>query len=153
MGTNLLVNGDFSRGMEGWKIDRAQNTVAEDKIEDLEGGKHAIHITVPKPAEKRFFVQLTEKGSFPIVDGKKYTLSFRARAKPAAQIVVVFSPAQGAWEALGRQDNIKLTEEWVDYSFTIAPPHGTPAARMSISGLSGQAAEYWFTDVSMKENQ
>ena len=153
VGENLLANGDFAHDLDSWKLDRTNDTPADVKVEAVDGGKHAAHVTVPQAAEKRFYVQLTEKQAFPLAEGKKYTLSFRARSKPEAQAVVVMSPGHGQWEALARQDNIQITQDWKDYSFTIAPIHGADQAVITISGLAAKTAEYWFTDVSLKENK
>lgn len=152
-GGNLVTNGDFNADAEGWALDRIQNTPAEMSVETLAGGKHAVHVKVPQAAEKRYFVQLGTKTTFPLAEGKSYTLSFRAKAEPNAKIVVVFPAAGVPQNETTRQDGIQLKPDWADYQFTVSPQKGSEAARLLLSGLAEQAGDYWFTDLSVRQNQ
>ena len=152
IGDNLVTNGDFSQEETGWRLDRMEGIQADDKVEPVEGGKHALHVTVPTEAEKRYYVQLMETKGFPMAADKTYTLSFRARSKPELETIVMVNGETGAGE-MGRQDHIQLSQDWKDYQFTIAPKHAADAARICISGLAAKAGEYWLTDISVKQNQ
>ena len=102
-------------------------------------------------AEKRYYVQLLHGVYSTLITGKTYTVSFRAKSKPGTSIVVVVASSAKAPGEMLRQDNITLGEEWKDYSYTFTPVSDSDASRVLISGLAATVAEYWFTDVSLKE--
>ncbi len=147
----LISNSTFSSGLEGWQPQKLESTEASFEIKDIEGGKHALCITVPQPGAKRYFVQLLHPLDVQLSSGKSYTLSFRVRSKPGASIVVILRGQNAPKGEIWREDPIALTEEWKTYSYTFTPPQDGAATTLLISGLASVAGEYWFTHVSLQE--
>ncbi len=108
-----------------------QNAAATFDVKDIENGKHALSVTVPTPAEKRFYVQILRLIDKPLSGGKSYTLSFRAKSTPDTQIVVFLNAAGTPPATLMKQDNIPLSSDWKNlrlhlYSqgrHQLEPPH------------------------------
>ena len=147
-GESLVTNGDFTNNMDGWSLNKMENTEATSTIEPAEKGKQAIHINVPQAGAKRYFVQLVHK-SVPLHADKTYHLHFRARSKPAGEIVVLAAYFHGKYEELWRQEKVTVKEEWADYSFDFKPKDSDDDAQIIFSGLAAQAGGYWFTDVTL----
>jgi acetyl esterase/lipase len=147
----LITNPGFDSGLEDWQPQKLQGTAATFEVKDIENAKHALCVTVPQAAEKRYYVQLLHGIYTQLYAGKSYSISFRAKAAPDASIVVVLSSSQTPPGEMLRQDDIALTSDWKDYSYTFTPASDSTATHLTISGLAAQAGEYWFTNVSLHE--
>jgi acetyl esterase/lipase len=150
--TELITNPAFESGLDTWQPQNLQGTKASFEIKPIENGKHAICITVPQAGEKRYYVQILHPIYSLLSASKSYTLSFRARSKPGAPIVVFVRASKTPPGEMWRQDPIVLTEDWKDYSYTFTPGADSQANYLTISGLAAQAGEYWFTNVSLQES-
>ncbi len=144
----LLTNGDFKKGLEKWTLIKLEGAQAQAEVTN-EGGNLAAHITVPNAAEKRYFVQLSQRG-VNLPDNRPLKLTFRARSKPAGEVVALLATQNGKFEELCREDHIQLTADWKDYSFEVKPKNGDTSGIFLFSGLAAQTGELWFADVSLK---
>jgi hypothetical protein len=147
-GENLILNGDFSSGLEGWRLDRLQNAQASIEVRDAGDGRSAAAIRVLEQAEKRYFVQLAQKG-VSLEAGKTYRLSFRGRSDPDASIVVKILENQAPFPEVWSEDHINLGPEWKEVVFEFSPQVSLDEAVFVLSGLAQQPGEYWFADVSL----
>ena len=85
---------------------------------------------------------------------KTYTLSFRARSKPEMETVVVVNGeirGRAKWD--GRTTSSFHAGLGGNTSSRSPPSMRRSAAGVLISGLAAKAGEYWFTDISVKQNQ
>jgi hypothetical protein len=147
-GENLILNGDFATGLEGWRLDRMQNAQAAIEVRDAGDGRSAAVIKVLEQAEKRYFVQLVQKGVSLDAD-KTYRLTFRGRSDPEASIVVKLLENQAPYLELWSEDHIGLNGEWKEVSFEFTPKASQEGAVLVLSGLAQQPGEYWFSEVSL----
>jgi hypothetical protein len=147
-GDNLIVNGDFATGLEGWRLDRMENAQAAVEIRDADDGRSAAVVKVLQQAEKRYFVQLAQKGVSLDAD-KTYRLTFRGRADPEASIVLKLLENQSPFLELWSEDHIALNGDWKEITFEFKPKASQDDAVLVLSGLAQQPGEYWFTDVSL----
>ncbi len=147
----LIANPSFDNGMEGWQPEKLEGTEATFEVKEIEGGKHALCITVPQAGAKRYFVQLLHPLNIPLTGGKSYTLSFRARSKPGTPILVIIRGQTTSSGEIWRENQVALTEDWQSYSYTFTPPKDDLATTFLFSGLAAAAGEYAFTDVSLQE--
>lgn len=150
VGAEILTNGAFEGGLQDWTPQKLEGAEASFDVKEGENGGHALCVTVPTAAEKRYHVQLLHGINTPMSASKSYRLSFRARANPAAAIVVFVAGSKPSGGLL-REDNIALTDKWNDYSYTFTPKQDCLGGQLVISGLAAQAGEYWFSSVSLKE--
>lgn len=147
---NLVQNGDFENGSGSWDLQCMGNAKASVKVIQ-EAGKHAAAVEVTEPGEKRYFVQLVQRNLH--LDGdKSYELTFRAKAKTPADVVVTVSAKEGSgFREMWRQENIALKEEWDEFRFTVTPKDPTDNVYLILSGMAKQPDEYFFTDVTLTE--
>lgn len=147
-GENLIVNGDFATGLEAWRLDRMQNAQASVDVRDSGDGRNAVVIKVLEQAEKRYFVQLVQKGVSLDAD-KTYRLSFRGRSDPEASIVVKLIENQAPYLEMWSEDHITLGSEWKEVTFEFKPKASQDEAVLVLSGLAQQPGDYWFSDISL----
>jgi len=80
-GTNLVKNGDFSKGSDGlqdWTLNKYGNSAATTNVSN---GAVTINIT-KRPDQNPYDLQLVQQG-IPLLKGNKYELSFEASAAAA----------------------------------------------------------------------
>lgn len=147
-GENLIFNGDFATGLEGWRLDRMQNAQASVDVRDGGEGRSAVVVKVLEQAEKRYFVQLVQKG-IPLDAGKTYRLTFRGRCDPDAAIVVKLIENQAPYLEMWSEDHITLNGEWKEVTFEFKPKASQDEAVLVLSGLAQQPGDYWFSDISL----
>ncbi len=150
--TQTPVSADFAGHNGQWQLNLMEGTQADASSETVEGGKKAIHITVPVAGAKRYFVQLVCKGISLQAD-KTYRLHVRVRSKPDADLAVVAGSFHGKFEELWRQDHLASKDGWTEYNCDIKPGKTDSDAQISLSGLAGVAGDYWFADVSISEGK
>ncbi len=147
----LIANPSFEHALDSWTPMSLEGAVAQFDVKDIDGGKKALCITVPAAAEKRYYVQLDQTLTASMSMGKTYTLSFRAKATPAAQIVITMGDKGPPGAELWRLDQIAITDSWQTYSFPVNVSQDAVQPILNISGLAAAAGQYWFTDISLKE--
>jgi hypothetical protein len=146
------VRGDFAAGLDNWKLNLIEGAAAQVSMEPAGNGQEAIHIVVPRPTAKRYYVQLVCSG-VSLQAGKTYHLHFRARSKPGGDIVVLAASYHGKYEELWRQENIVLGEAWADYTCDIKPASTDDLAQLILSGLGARAGDYWFAGISLSPGE
>ncbi len=151
-GESLISNGDFTSGMDGWGLNKLEHTDAEATPETIENGKHAIHIKVPQPGAKRYYVQLVHGGVHLHAD-KTYHLRFRAKCQPAGQIVLLAATNHTKFTEVWRQENVAVKTEWSDFTADFKSNVTDDGAVLLFSGLAAQAGDYWLTDISLEEGE
>ncbi|MBM3502125.1 MAG: hypothetical protein FJX74_26025, partial [Armatimonadetes bacterium] len=147
----LLKNGDFSGGAEGWTLQvgapaQAALTVANDGPD----GKPAAKIDVAATSDTSWHVQLYQTG-LAFEQDRAYTLEFWAKADPERSVGVNNFRAREPWGTLGFSDNVKLTGEWRRFEFTFRASETEAQARITFSGLALQLGALWVAGVSLKE--
>lgn len=147
--SEMITNPSFDDALNSWIPMNLQGATATFDVKQTDDGKHAVCITVPAVAEKRYYVQLDQSISAPMSASKTYLFSFRAKSNPATPIVITMGQRKGG--EIWRQDQIALTDQWQDYTFQIIPTSDADSPFLNISGLAAVAGEYWFTNVSLKE--
>lgn len=82
--------------------------------------------------------------------GKRYTLTFRAKAEPARQIPVSVRLHKPDWRNLGLESNVRVTSEPRDYTLTFTALEADPeSARISFT-LGGTKGKVELTDVDLR---
>ena len=131
------VSADFAGNNGVWQLNLMENTKAEASSESTEGGKKAIHITVPVAGAKRYYAQLVCK-NLSLQAGKTYRLHFRVRSKPDADLAVVAGSFHGKFEELWRLDHLASKEEWTEYNLDVKPSKSDSEGQISFSGRRGR---------------
>jgi hypothetical protein len=145
--TELLNNGHFNSGKDGWHLDNIEGAKGDFTVETATDGTSSAHVTVPEAASVPYHVQLFQD-KLELKAGQTYHLSFRARANASINIGLNAMIAETPWTSLWKQD-VSLTSDWQTYAFDITPTTSTTNGRVTFSRLAAQPADYWFADVSL----
>ena len=145
----MLANGDFSYGLAKWKIEESG---ARSKAEVVkEGPKHlpALRLEVLKVGDQSWRLQMYNPG-LKIETGRKYTLSFWAKAKTAGVITVNCMQNHAPWEHHGAAKELPLSTKWEKIVFAFDGPWDESNARITFTNLGTAVGQvYWFADCSL----
>lgn len=123
---NLLTNGDFSAGQNGWW------TAGAVKV-DVSGGELCAAIT--NGGTNPWDVIVGQNGA-PITAGQTYTITFDARASTNAKLNVRVQQEASPYTAYFSKD-VSLTTEMRSYQYTFVSSHTDPAASFQFQ-IGGQ---------------
>jgi hypothetical protein len=151
--TNLLPNGSFKNGMEGWKAAVGGEAQGSFEIVD-EGpdeGDRALKVTVASAGQNFWdvFVQATD---FPLIAGQTYLFRFIGRAEPDTELVLfIQSNDGGKLRTLGRQKSIVLHDGWMEYEHDFVAEEGAENALIYFGKLNHSDRTVWIANASLKK--
>lgn len=147
---NLLPNGDFKKGMEGWLASISGEAEGEVKITEdgPNEGDLALQVSVTSAGENYgdVGVQLTD---FAVEAGKTYILKFTAKSEPSAYLVFIAIGDEGQG-TIGQQKTIKIQEEWNEYSYEFDAKASASKVRIKIGKMNRSDSTFWFANASLK---
>lgn len=152
-GEELLTNGDFAAGGEGWLGENPEFMPVE-RVEAAPGGGPALHIRCLRPGKLAWTMQLHQIG-LQLEDGKPYTFHCRMKSAKPAKVQVVArldhaDPQSGRYEVVGLNRSIDVTAEWQEFSFTfLARKPSADGNRIGFT-FPNQTGEFWLADASLK---
>ncbi|MEI6501074.1 MAG: carbohydrate binding domain-containing protein, partial [Armatimonadota bacterium] len=149
LGTEMLGNGDFSRGVEGWVLE--QNGVAKASTStaaDGPGGKTALTIDVTAVSDQGWHVQLQWPG-LKFEKSGVYTLEFDARSDSARNVSVDARMAHQSWGTLWQLD-VKTTPEWKHFRLPVSVGEDEDTGRITFSNLGALTGKVQLAGVSLK---
>jgi hypothetical protein len=153
LGDEMLRNTNFEAGLQNWVLERhfgaeADAQVVAEPIPELKGLRF-VRITVTKQGTQGWHVQFHQP-NLQVQADRPYTVSFWAKAERPCTITVGISQAHEPWQNLGFQANVRLTQEWREFRFTVMLSQGDDNARLIFSNLGNQTTTYWFAAPSLR---
>ncbi|MFA0752233.1 MAG: hypothetical protein SLRJCFUN_002636 [Candidatus Fervidibacter sp.] len=153
LGDEMLRNTNFEAGLQNWVLERhfgaeADAQVVAEPIPELKGLRF-VRITVTKQGTQGWHVQFHQP-NLKVQADRPYTVSFWAKAERPCTITVGISQAHEPWQNLGFQANVRLTQEWREFRFTVMLSQGDDNARLIFSNLGNQTTTYWFAAPSLR---
>jgi hypothetical protein len=151
LGDEMLRNANFEAGLQNWVLERHFGAEASAEIvavPELQG-RRSVRITVTKQGTQGWHVQFHQP-NLKVQPDRPYTVSFWAKAERPCTITVGISQAHEPWHNLGFQANVRLTQEWREFRFTVMLSQGDDNARLIFSNLGSQTTTYWFAAPSLR---
>ncbi|MGQ9737909.1 MAG: carbohydrate binding domain-containing protein [Armatimonadota bacterium] len=151
LGNEMLTNGNFTNGLNGWGLEQHDGAVASatQSTDAPPGYTRSVRIQVTQPGTQGWHVQLAQSGL--TVEGRRiYTLSFWAKANASRNIVAVVAMAHEPWQALGSWNTVGVTTQWQRFEFTFVVSQSDSNARVLFSNMGTQTGTYWITGVSLR---
>lgn len=145
----MLENGSFEKGMEGWSFEVHDGAVAQSGLVDGPDGKRALEVRVTNLGSENWHVQF----NYPHLEVKaevNYLVKFMARADRKVSISVGIMQAHEPWNSLSNRIVLELTSEWKEYEVALIASVSEMDARLDISNLGAALATYQFCSFSMK---
>lgn len=115
----VLANGDFSKGLEGWKLTMPEEVGAKlEVVEDGYEGKPALKLVVGDTELEPWQGRLSVDAKFE--PGASYTLTFMAMSEPDDSLVEVVPWGRNAADKnaalYGSRQNFRPTQSWEEFS-------------------------------------
>ncbi len=113
--TNLVKNGDFVKDTEGWSFGADYGSFLVDpSVKGIQG--NSALAKVEKVGANAWEPEIHSPG-FDLVNGKKYTYAFWAKAEPGKTRTLSCRFEQlDTWVGIG--EDITIDDQWKDYHFT-----------------------------------
>ncbi|MES2875704.1 MAG: carbohydrate binding domain-containing protein [Bacteroidota bacterium] len=109
-------------------------------------GNYSAQITVTKASANKWYVQLMQN-NLPLTAGRKYTVSFWAKASKSLQIDNDVQQSGGNWTVYSTK-TFTLTTAWKEYTYTFtAPASVTSQLAFNMAKTTGTI---WIDNVSFK---
>jgi outer membrane protein assembly factor BamB len=146
----LLTNGDFSKGMDGWQVEHVDEKTGQAEIvkEGPEGGS-ALKLKVLSVPDEPWKIQAFQP-NLKFEKGKSYVMTFWAKSTGSEPIKVLCMQNHEPWEHSTEQE-IYLTDEWKKYEFKFDGPWDDDNGRITFTNLgTNKDRIYWFTNVSLE---
>lgn len=152
LGRELIQNGGFQQGLEGWNIEQHDGAVARaQRVLDEKLRSFACRIETVKSGTAEWHVQLNQAG-LKVEGGRVYTLVFSARSETqSAKLSVSLMQAHEPWATLGFSRTYNLTTNWATFTNVIMVSATDTNARVNFSGLGLQIEAIRITNVSLRE--
>lgn len=146
----LLKQVDDAKAPQAWVLEQAgaaKGTLT--RVKEGPDGALALKVKIQNKGEQSWQVQL-HQGGLKIEKGRKYTLSYWAKAEQPTVITVNCMQNHEPWEHHGAATEVNLTTKWQKQTFTFSGPWDDTNARITFTNLATQpGAAYWFSKVSL----
>lgn len=146
----LLQNGSFENGLTSWNFNSTApavgkiTTVTNTKTQ----GTYSAKVVVTKASTNRWYVQLMQN-NLSLIAGKKYTVSFWAKASKNLTIENTIQQAGGAWTVYSANQSA-LTTNWKLYTYSFTAP--TTATAQLAFNLAKTVGTVWIDNVAFTAN-
>lgn len=147
LGPNLLSNGNFSNGLNGWYGEQHNNAHATfSRTYDYTNNQPSAKVSVTAPDTQGWYIQLNAAG-LRLSSNQAYTLSFSAKSNPATNADVSVMQAHADWQNLGCSQSLRLTTNWQRFTNTFQASQSDTNARVNFGNMGDKLATFWYADV------
>ena len=144
-GAELLKNGSFTNGKDGWYFEQHEGAVAESAARD-----GVLRVEVRKPGAQGWHVQGFQSG-LKLTGGEPLALTFRARAAAKHTLTVAAMQAHEPWKSLA-SESVEVGPEWQTFRVLFTPNADETNARVGFSNLGTVAGWFEFADISLRSS-
>jgi endoglucanase len=106
-----VYKSNFQSGTDGWVMYRQGTAVAQ-----ISNSGAKLNILITNGSTETWHVQLV-KNSVPLYEGKKYRISFTAKATEQRTLVGYAGKSVDPWSAYSNYDTFTLTDSLIEYSY------------------------------------
>jgi outer membrane protein assembly factor BamB len=149
MDGEMLPNGGFANGSEGWVLSQVEDAAAKMAVVN-EGPKGipAAKVDVEVGGDESWHVQL-HSTDLPIVQDKQYVLKFWAKARSYSTITVNCMQNHEPWEH-STSKNFDVSTEWEQFEFAFTGPWDDEKGRVTFTNLGNYDGQvFWFAGCSL----
>ena len=148
-GAELLENGFFEAGLDGWVVETHDVAVASYGIVEGSLDLKALEIQVSTVGSAGWHVQFNYPG-LEVKAEENFLVEFMARADREATVSVSLKQAHEPWQDLSNTAGVELTTGWEEYEVALIASDSDENARLDISNLGAATGTYQFSSFSMK---
>jgi endoglucanase len=143
VGTAIYTS-NFQTGNDGWNLNAQQGASAQ-----LVRAENTLNVNITNGGTAGWHVQL-QKQPFSLQTGKKYRVSFKAKAESARSMTVYLGMTLSPWSAFSGYNDITLTDTFSVYTFVFDMAAATSNARM-VFDMGNSTLNISVTDIKIEE--
>ena len=152
-GPELLTNGDFADGGEGWGL-QTRELMTPTVEQTGPDGARCLKVHCAGPGPIAWSMQMHQIG-LDLEDGKPYTFEFRIRAGKPGKVAAIARldhahPDTGRFEVVGLNRSIELNEKWQQYRFTFIARNPRPNGNRIGFTFPNEEGDIWLADLSLR---
>ncbi len=144
----VLRNGCFEKGLEGWVVEVHNGAQASAKVAEEDVGR-VLEIRVTRLGSESWHVQFNQPG-LRIKRGENYLVRFKAKADKTVSVSIGLVQAHEPWRLVSQRVEVSLATEWREYEVALVASESEDNARLDVSGLGRSIAAYLFSCFSMR---
>ena len=148
----LLENGFFYSGLEGWNVETHDGAEASYRIIEGPEGLKALEVQVTTVGSAGWHVQFNYPG-LQVEAEENFQVTFNARVDKQVTVSISLRQAHEPWQDLSNGVELELTPGWREYEVSLIASASEDNARLDVSNLGATAATYQFSGFSMKPFQ
>lgn len=138
LGAELFLNADFAKNLDDWTLEQHEQAKASVSVEiDPAGKEKFLKLAVTETSTQGWHVQFNQT-KLAVKKSQLYTLTFRARCDQPLTLSASLMQAHAPWQGLGWGNNVALTKEWQEFSFTFTATEDDDNARINFSNLGSK---------------
>lgn len=149
LGDEMLRNGHFEEGTDGWSLETHDGAEASFQLVEGPRGVNALRITVTRLGRERWHVQFNYPG-LRVGEGESYLVKFMARADRRATVYVSLMQAHEPWKPVSNRVEVELGPEWKNYTIALTAAYDEDDARLDVTNLGALKTTYEFAHFSMR---
>ena len=142
-GLEMLKNGNFSKGLDDWFVEKHEGAKATESVE-----KGVLKIAVAAAAKEGWHVQFNQS-PLVLAANETYAVTFRAKSDAKHSIFVALGQAHDPWKVIA-SESVTLSPEWQTFTVMLKADAADDKTRFGISGLGSAAGRYEFADFSLR---
>lgn len=144
-GPELIKNGNFSSGIEGWYVESTEGA----KASAAAVGDGAVRWTSTASGRVPWSLQFYQAGLH-LDEKASYRLTFKARSQDKSTLSISAMNSAAPWAQLGLSENVTLTPEWQEYRFDFAPHSVLPDGKNRVGfGLLNKITSVELKDIRL----
>ncbi|MBI5832981.1 MAG: carbohydrate binding domain-containing protein [Armatimonadetes bacterium] len=133
LGEEMLTNGDFGHGLDGWNFEThapavARATVVEEAPPAMAGAR-SVCLDTTTPGAESWHVRL-QQGGHGFEAGRTYVVTGWARADRPMELRASLEMFHEPWHVLGALGTVALTTEWQPLRLSVRASEGDREARL-----------------------
>lgn len=146
-GRQLLRSGDFGDSTASWRLEQHEAAQASE-VPGTWHGVPAVRIGITQSSSAGWHVQFVQ-GGISLIEGRVYTLDFRARSNTPRYVSVALQQGYHPWQSY--DDTVfSTTDEWQQWSHSFIAPATDTDVRINFGGLGMVSGEFYLADVSLR---
>ena len=131
--------------LNSWRLEQHEAAKAEIAVD-----ADAIVVTIKETTGTDWHVQAMQTG-LPLLEGKEYTLSFKAKASADRSVPVNATIDQDDWHAIGLAETAEVTGDWKEFTYTFKAEGIVKDKNRFSLILGGDKGKVWVKEVRLTE--
>ncbi len=147
LGTEMLANGNFAKGVASWTLE-VHNGAEASVTTGTYSGRTSARVSVTKPGTLDWHVQFLQ-GGLAVTQGQTYTLSFWARADSTITVNMQVGLAHDPWSSLF-ENPCSLNTSWKYFEVPFQSGVTDDNVRVVLNGMGATISNIYLSSVSLQ---